>query len=76
MVDVNVSKGENKEGDDDKDDLSTGCETSNMNLAEFPENDAADTVEDCGHNQDNAGNQEQVIISITSLLCKRTEFDF
>ena len=56
MVDVNVSKWENKEGDNDKDDLSTGSETGNMNLAEFSEDDAADAVEDCGHNQDYAGN--------------------
>ena len=74
VIDVNVSKGENKEGDDNKDDLSAGSETGHMDLAKFSEDDAADAVEDCGHNQDDAGNQEQVIVSITSLLRITTQF--
>ena len=68
VVDVNVGTGENKEGDDDKDDLSGGGDTGNMNLAEFSEDDAANTVQNCGHYQHYAGNYKEIIVSISFLL--------
>ena len=56
MVDVNVGTGENKESDDDKDNLSAGSETGNMNLAKFSDDDAADTIQNCAYCKHYAGN--------------------
>ena len=56
VVDVNVGTGENKESDDDKDNLSAGSETGNMNLAKFSEDDAADTIQNCAYCKHYASN--------------------
>ena len=66
--DPNFVKCMEKFSDDDKVILFGGGDTGNMNLAEFSEDDAANTVQNCGHYQHYAGNYEETIVSISFLL--------